>query len=214
MRDAVARRFGDAKVTHIPNGIDASAIQVSREDGGYVLYLGRLSSEKGVATLLKAHAADSAIWRLVVAGTGPLLSELRTQFPDAEFKGHLAGADLTSVIRGAAVVVVPSEWHENSPLSILEAMAHGKTVLASRIGGIPELVRDGLTGLLFASKDVHDLSSKIRLLLADRDLRGRLGAEARKVVEAEYSLQTHGAALLALYQSVVNPLKEQNRVGV
>ncbi|WP_414716806.1 glycosyltransferase [Tardiphaga sp. 37S4] len=76
------------------------------------------------------------------------------------------------------------------------------------------MVRDGLTGLLFASKDVHDLSSKIRLLLADRDLRGRLGAEARKVVEAEYSLQTHGAALLALYQSVVNPLKEQNRVGV
>jgi glycosyltransferase involved in cell wall biosynthesis len=214
MRDAVARRFGDAKVTHIPNGIDASAIQVSREDGGYVLYLGRLSSEKGVATLLKAHAADSATWRLVVAGTGPLLSELRMQFPDAEFKGHLAGADLTSVIRGAAVVVVPSEWHENSPLSILEAMAHGKTVLASRIGGIPELVRDGLSGLLFASKDVHDLSSKIRLLLADRDLRGRLGAEARKVVEAEYSLQAHGAALLALYQSVVNPLKEQNRVGV
>ncbi len=68
-----------------------------------------------MATLLKAHAADSATWRLVVAGTGPLLSELRTQFPDAEFKGHLAGADLTSIIRGAAVVVVPSEWHENSP---------------------------------------------------------------------------------------------------
>jgi glycosyltransferase involved in cell wall biosynthesis len=214
MQDTVAKRFGQDKVVHIANGIDATRIAVARQDDGYVLYLGRLSGEKGVVTLLKAHAADNARWRLVIAGTGPLSSELREQFPAAEFKGYLAGDDLESIIRKAAVVVVPSEWHENSPLSILEAMAHGKTVLASRIGGIPELVRHGETGFLFTPKNHEELSSKIRMLLADADLRARLGAEARSVVEKDHSLERHGAALLALYQSLTSPMSTQNRVGL
>ena len=145
MRDAVIRRFGADKVAHIPNGIDASRIAMSTQDQGYVLYLGRLSPEKGVETLLRAHLADHAAWRLVIAGTGPLLDELKGKFPAAEFRGHLSGANLEAAVNGAAVVVVPSEWHENSPLSILEAMAHGKPIVASRIGGIPELVRHGIS---------------------------------------------------------------------
>lgn len=214
MQDAVARRFGEDKVVHIPNGIDASRIELSTLDDGYVLYLGRLSREKGVATLLKAHAADGASWPLVIAGTGPMLTELQTQFPAAEFRGHLSGPDLESTIRRAAVIVVPSEWNENSPLSILEAMANGKPVLASRIGGIPELVRDGVTGFLFAPKSVEDLLKHLRPLLADAEMRARLGAEARRIVEKEHSLERHGATLLALYQSLTIPkLMPQHRVG-
>ena len=206
MRDAVVRRFGEDKVVHIPNGIDSSRIEVSGQDEGFVLYLGRLSPEKGVETLLRTHAADNGAWRLVVAGTGPLLEDFRSHFPLAEFTGHLAGKALEIKLREASVVVVPSEWHENSPLSILEAMAHAKPIVASRIGGIPELVRDSETGFLFEPKNTQELSSRIRMLLGNSDLRTKLGREARRIVETEHSLKRHGAALLSLYENLSNQI--------
>ncbi|WP_314946303.1 glycosyltransferase family 4 protein [Bradyrhizobium cosmicum] len=213
MYEAVVRRFGAEKVVHIPNGIDASRIVVSTDDEGYVLYSGRLSPEKGVETLLLAHAADQGTWRLVIAGTGPLLEELQRKYPMAEFKGHLTGIDLERTIKRAALIAVPSGWHENSPLSILEAMAHGKPIVASRIGGIPELVRDGSTGLLFEPGDVSQLSETIRKLLTDRHRREALGRNARRIVEIEYSLQAHGAALFSLYESLIGAAGSHKKVG-
>lgn len=213
MRDAVVHRFGEDKVVHIPNGIDSSLIEVPRQDKGFVLYLGRLSPEKGVETLLQAHTADNAAWRLVVAGTGPLLQDFKSRFPLAEFTGHLTGDALKARLRDASVVVVPSEWHENSPLSILEAMAHAKPIVAARIGGIPELVRDGETGFLFNPTSRQELSSCIRLLLDNSDLRRKLGREARRIVETQYSLTRHGASLLSLYESLVIARKSSSKVG-
>jgi len=213
MRDAVVGRFGADKVAHIPNGIDAAHIDASGKDEGYVLYLGRLSPEKGVETLLRAHAANASSWRLMVAGTGPLLLELQQRFPSAEFKGHLADAELEAAIKGAAVIVVPSEWHENSPLTILEAMAYGKPIVASNIGGIPELVREGKTGLLFAPGNVSQLSDSIARLLGDRSLREFLGSNARDIVEAEHSLRAHGFALISLYKDVMRPIGSQKNIG-
>ena len=214
MRNAVVRRFGEDKVIHIPNGIDASRIEVSGQDERFVLYLGRLSPEKGVETLLRAHAEDNAAWRLVIAGSGPLLDDLRSRFPLAEFTGHLTGKALETKLRDASIIVVPSEWHENSPLSILEAMAHAKPIVASRIGGIPELVRDNETGLLFEPRNTQELSKCIRLLLGDFDLRRRLGWQARRIVEKEYSLERHGTALLSLYQSLTANRKSPSKVGL
>lgn len=205
MRDAVAPLLGDSRVVYIPNGVDTSRIAVSRQDRGFALYLGRLSPEKGVETLLRAHAADNAAWRLVVAGSGPLQGKLQSVFPLAEFTGHLAGAGLETKLREASVIVVPSEWHENNPLSVLEAMAYGKPIIASDIGGIPELVRHGQTGLLFEPKNTQQLSSYIRTLLSDPDLRRKFGNQARKVAEEEYSLARHGAAVLSLYESLIAP---------
>ena len=213
MRDAIVRRFGADKVVHIPNGIDASRIEVSRRDEGYVLYLGRLSPEKGVETLLRAHAANDAPWRLMIAGTGPLLADLQRKFPSAEFRGHLAGVQLDAAIRGAALIVVPSEWHENSPVSILEAMAYGKPIVASNIGGIPELVREGKTGLLFDPGNVSQLSNSITMLLGNLALREFFGRNARKIVEVEHSLKAHGSALISLYESLVGPTGSRKKVG-
>ncbi|XIA67823.1 glycosyltransferase family 4 protein [Bradyrhizobium sp. TZ2] len=213
MRDNVVRRLGEDKVVHIPNGIDTSRIQPSEHDEGFVLYLGRLSPEKGVETLLRAHAADNAAWRLVVAGSGPLLEGLRSRFPLAEFTGHLTGDALETRLRGASVVVMPSKARENCPLSILEAMAHAKPVVASRIGGIPELIRDGETGLLFEPNDSQQLSNCIRTLLRDSDLRRKFGWQARRIAETEYSLERHGAALLSLYRSLTASPKTSRKVG-
>lgn len=214
MRDAVSPLLGESRVVYIPNGVDTSRIEASRQDEGFVLYLGRLSPEKGVETLLRAHAADHAAWRLVIAGSGPLLGKLQSQFPLAEFTGHLSGEHLETKLREASVIVVPSEWHENNPLSVLEAMAHAKPIVASHIGGIPELVRHGRTGLLFEPKNTQQLSSQIKALLSDSDLRRKFGNEARKIAETEYSLERHGAALLSLYQSLTAPAEALSRIAV
>ena len=204
MRDQVVRRFGEDKVVHIPNCIDSNRFEVSGEDENYVLFLGRLSPEKGVETLLRAHAADNAAWRLVIAGSGPLMDDLRSRYPLAEFIGQVSGDRLKSTLRGASLIVLPSECHENCPMSVLEAMAYAKPVVASRIGGIPELVRHGATGFLFKPKDSSELSSYVKTLLGDSDMRARFGQEARRIVEAEYSIERHGAALLSLYESLVS----------
>jgi glycosyltransferase involved in cell wall biosynthesis len=213
MREAVVRRFGADKVVHIPNGIDASRIEISKKDEGYVLYLGRLASEKGVETLLRSHVASGALWRLMIAGTGPLQADLQRKYPSAEFRGHLGGIELEAAISGAALIVVPSEWNENGPISILEAMAYGKPIVASHIGGIPELVREGKTGLLFEPGSVDQLSDKITMLLGNRALREAFGRSAREVVEAEYSLKAHGSALISLYEAVVGSLGSRRKVG-
>ena len=202
MRDAIARRFGQDRVIHIPNGIDVSRVTPSFGTT-VVLYFGRLSPEKGIITLLETHASDNGAWPLMIAGTGPMLEDLRRRFPLAEFKGYLTGKALEAFISRASVVVVPSEWNENSPISVLEAMAHGKPVVASRIGGIPEFVTHGETGLLFEPKERSGLSRCLTTLLGDAELRKRLGNRARTVVEAEFSLEKHGKALLSLYESAI-----------
>jgi glycosyltransferase involved in cell wall biosynthesis len=202
MRDSVAPWFGDGKVVHVPNGVDVSRIGCGSVDGGYVLFFGRISPEKGIETLLQAHAAAGNAWRLVVAGTGPLAEQLKHRYPLAEFTGHLGGDELGRLISEASLVVVSSECDENCPLSALEAMAYAKPVVASRVGGVPELVRDGETGLLFKAGDRHDLLAKIQTMLKDVELRKRFGRLGRALVRSEYSLESHGRTLLSIYEGL------------
>jgi glycosyltransferase involved in cell wall biosynthesis len=209
MRDSVAHWFEPGKVVYVPNGVDASRIEPGGVDGGYALFCGRLSPEKGIETLLQAHAEGGNAWRLVVAGTGPLDRYLRARYPLAEFRGHLSGAGLEKCIGEASVIVVPSECEENCPLSVIEAMAHAKPVVASRVGGIPELVRDGKTGFLFQPADRRELSAKMKTIMSDRELRGRFGQAGRKVAESDYSLDGHGRALLSLYRSLSGAAAER-----
>lgn len=111
------------------------------------------------------------------------------------------------------MIVVPSVWHENSPLSILEAMAHGKPIIASRIGGIPEMVREGTTGLLFDPGNASQLAEKVRDLLLDRSRREAFGRNARRIVEDEYSLEDHGSALFSLYENLIATAGLHRKVG-
>ena len=205
MRDSVTvRRFPAGKVSVIPNGVDIQAIQSSAEDGGYVFYMGRLSSEKGIDTLLEAHAAIAERIKLVVAGTGPLEEDLRARYPKAQFLGHLSGTALGDAIRKASVVVVPSNWYENCPMSVLEAMAYGKPVVGSDMGGIPELIVHGETGLLFPAGDHNALRAQLLQLMQSPELRKRLGAAGRNRAEERFSLERHNAALMAVYRRVID----------
>lgn len=202
MRDAALHRFGSGQVALLYNGVDTAELEVSTRDEGYALYLGRLSREKGVETLLQAHEA-AGTWDLVIAGTGPLERGLRMRYRNARFVGQLSGQALKATIGGASAIVVPSEWYENCPMSVLEAMAYGKPVVASRIGGIPELVVDGETGVLFEPGDAADLQRHVSRLMGDASLRARMGAAGRIRAERQFSIEKHNANLIETYRSLV-----------
>ena len=203
MQQSIAHRAPAARIKQLTNGIDVNAVKVSEVDKGYVLYIGRLVPEKGVETLLKTHAASTNKWPLVVAGTGPLGNVLKAQYNPSIFIGHLTGDELKAKIAQAAVIVVPSEWYENCPMSILEAMAYGKPVVGSRMGGIPELVEDGKTGLLYTAGNVNELAAVLEKLMTSKTLRQQMGVAGRLRASSHFSLDRHNKGLIDIYQNVL-----------
>lgn len=193
------------RFVHVPNWIDAARFAFDPAPGDYLLYLGRLTEEKGVATAV--DAARRAGVRLRLAGDGPMMPALReTLAADAgrvELLGFRRGEELANLVRGARAVVVPSEWYENAPLSVLESMAAGKPVIGARIGGIPELIDDGRTGWLFRAADVDGLADLMRSVVAMPDASiAAMGREARARVERDYSRDGYSEAVLSLYASI------------
>lgn len=132
----------------------------------YALYLGRLVSEKGLSTLLAAARSVPEL-PLKIAGTGPLEGGLRRAVAEpgmghTELIGHVAGEAKQCLITEALCTVVPSEWYENFPLSVVESLSLGTPVIASQIGGLPDLVEHGHTGLLFPASDTEALAECLR----------------------------------------------------
>src|SRR5918912_59845 len=183
-----ARRCGARDVRTIPNGVDVPARTGDEAEPAEVLYVGRLSPEKGIEELVAATEG----MKLVVAGDGPL----RHLVPDA--LGFVPHEELGRLYERAAVVVLPS-YREGLPLSVLEAMAHGRPVVASAVGGIPELVEDGVTGFLVEPGDIAGLRAALERLLADPVLRRRMGRAARKRVSERCSWDRVTAATLESY---------------
>ena len=138
-----------------------------------------------------------------MAGTGPLEGSLRRQYARARFLGFLSGEALRRTIEKASVIVVPSEWYENCPMSVLEAMAFGKAVIASNIGGIPELVLDGETGFLLEAGNPGALSECLEKTMGNPTLRAQLGIAGRRRVEECFSADQHFAKLMEIYSALV-----------
>jgi len=132
----------------------------------YLLYFGRLSEEKGLKVLIEAAAISGA--KLKFVGDGPQKTELDTLAKrinvNLEFLGFKSGKKLKKIILNARAVIIPSIWFENMPLSLLEALNLGKVVIASKIGGIPEIIKDGKNGFLFIAGNIPDLAEKIKNL--------------------------------------------------
>jgi glycosyltransferase involved in cell wall biosynthesis len=191
------------RTVHLPYFIPP-APDYSSENRGYVLFAGRVSREKGVGTVLEA-AARLTDTEVKIAGEGPLIDDFKAEaatLPNVEFLGYVGGERLEETIRGAACVVVPSISYENLPLSILEAFARGKPVVASRAGGSPELVQDGVTGALFEPGDGDSLAAALERILADEAARQGLGRRAREVVASDYSAEAHYGRIMALYEGI------------
>lgn len=132
----------------------------------YYLFFGRLSYEKGVATLLNAFK-ELPHCMLKIVGTGPKEDELKSfvevnGMDNVAFVGYKTGRELTDLISNAFFVIVPSEWYENNPMTIIEAYSVGTPVIGANIGGIPEIVVDGLTGFQFESGNANGLRDTVR----------------------------------------------------
>lgn len=136
--------------------------QISQLKGDYYVYLGRVNEVKGVRTLCKAAALLNK--KLIVIGGGELLLELQEAYKECkliEFKGQMQWEEFMPILRGARFMVLPAEWSENNPLTVIESQSLGTPVLGARIGGIPELIEEGMSGMTFTSGDVEDLKERI-----------------------------------------------------
>ena len=190
---------------HIPNFVDTAGVRPNYSAGDYFAYIGRLSHEKGVATLVQA-AVEAGV-SLQIAGTGPEEQALRELADrcgaDVRFLGHLSGELLHNVVRYSRAVVLPSEWYENAPLSLMEAYALGKPVIAARIGGIPELIREEQTGVTYTPASVHELADVLRRFSSLGGARiEEMGHEGRSWMEAEYRPEHYRERILSLYREL------------
>jgi glycogen synthase len=187
-----ARRVGARDVRWIPNGVEIPAEIGAEADPPEILFVGRLAPEKGIHELAEATRGLN----LVVAGDGPL----RPLMPDA--LGFVPHEEVERLLARAAVVVLPSH-REGLPMALLEAMAHGRAVVATPVGGIPTLVEDGRTGLLVPPGDAGALRAAIERLLADSELRARLGRAARERVTELCSWERVVDETLAAYDAAL-----------
>lgn len=131
----------------------------SRLPGRYVLYFGRFSEEKGVGTLLEVCKSLPQI-PFVFAGTGPLEADI-SKIKNIQNEGFVTGNDLKELIAGAQFTLYPSQWYENCPFSVMESQLYGTPMIASNLGGTPELLSDGITGELFTAGNREELQEKI-----------------------------------------------------
>jgi glycosyltransferase involved in cell wall biosynthesis len=146
---------------------------------------------------------------LKIVGDGPeraaLEREGRATGVQAQFTGYLSGPQLAEALAGARGVVIPSEWYENAPMSVLEAMACGKPVIGARIGGIPEMIEDGVTGYLFEPGNAADLRETLERFLALPEAAvAEMGRAARRKVEKENSCEAHYEGLMQVYSRVLS----------
>jgi glycosyltransferase involved in cell wall biosynthesis len=190
--EQAARRLGAASVRVVPSAVELPARIEPPEEPPHVLYAGRLSEEKGVLELLEAAAGLP----LVVVGDGPL----RDRVPAAV--GFVAPSEVGGYIDRAAFVVCPSR-REGYGVIARQALAHGRPVVASRVGGLAEAVRDGETGLLVPPRDTAALRTALERLLGDPELRARLGAAARADAEQRFSADRAAEATIAAYRAAL-----------
>ncbi len=136
----------------------------------------------------------------------PHLEQLAAKYglSNITFNGYLQGMELTTLVRDARCSIMPSEWYENSPLSILESLALGTPVIGSRIGGIPELINDGEDGLLFPAGDVDALAACIRQLWEHPRRAREMGLKGRRKILSRYTPEQHYEQVFPLYKRLVN----------
>jgi glycosyltransferase involved in cell wall biosynthesis len=186
-----ARRLGARRVEIVPSGVDVPVVVGEPEAPPHILYVGRLSEEKGILEFLEA--TDGLARRVV--GDGPL----RPRVPDAQ--GFVPPSQLGGWYERAAIVCVPSR-REGYGMAAREAMAYGRPVVAAAVGGLVDAIEDGRTGLLVPPRDPTALRAALDRLLADAALRATLGEAAREHARSAFSREAETSALLRVWESV------------
>ena len=178
--------------------------------GDYFLFYGRLVAEKGVKTLIDTWKRLPGDYKLKIIGGGimsdTIVEEIKgNNLINIDFVGFKKGDELFSYIRNASFVLVPSEWYENNPLTVVEAYSSGKPVIGSDIGGIPELIMEGETGFLFRMGDSWDFEAKIRAAAGMSDEQYRqMSISAYNFATEIFSEKKHYEDLLNIYTELID----------
>ncbi len=187
-------RFAD-KTLALHNFIEERIVSdVQKED--YILEFGHLSRDKGTNTLLEVAKRMPDV-KFVFAGYGVAVEDMK-DIPNAEYVGFKTGDELMTLIQRAKCSVYPSEWYENCPFSVIESQMFGTPVICSRMGGIPELIKEYETGLLFEAGNVDDLEAKLRYFLYT-DSVAQLYTDNCKSVSFE-TPKTYYSKLIKIYE--------------
>ena len=177
--------------------------------GDYAFYLGRLSKEKGILNLIEA-IGDIPDAKLLIAGDGPERERIEAYISEHKLDGRITllgyqnQDSIHKYITNSRFVVIPSICNENCPYSVLEAMEIGKPIVASRIGGIPELIADGENGYLYKADDINELKEKLTLLLDDDEKVNSFAQKSRELYESYYSPDSYYNELIKIYNKVMS----------
>ncbi len=197
----------ESKLFVRPNFVRAPALQADEKtSNGYALFMGRLSPEKGCWTLIHAFEQMPAV-KLKIVGTGPMEQELRDYIRDKKLQnievlGFKSGAEKWDILRNSFCLVLPSEWYENFPISALEGFMASKPVIASRMGGLPYIVEEGKSGLLFESGNAGELAGRIQYLADRPEEAMRMGACGRHLTETKYGPEQGYSNLKEIFSQV------------
>ena len=177
--------------------------------GDYAFYLGRLSKEKGILNLIEA-IGDIPDAKLLIAGDGPERERIEAYISEHKLDGRITllgyqnQDSIHKYITNSRFVVIPSICNENCPYSVLEAMEIGKPIVASRMGGIPELIADGENGYLYKADDINELKEKLTLLLNDDEKVNSFAQKSRELYESYYSPDSYYNELIKIYNKVMS----------
>lgn len=194
------------KITSIPKSIPSEI---------FFLFFGRLSFEKGIETLMSAFAKLPDI-KLKIAGTGPIEKKLKSEkenksLNNIEFLGYKNRKEIEKLISQAYMVIVPSEWYENNPMSIIESYAAGTPVIGANIGGIPELVLENINGYIFESGNINSLVSCIhKAYELNNNEYQALSQGTINFAKEHLSQDNYWSKLIAFYSKVLEESKSKN----
>jgi len=189
-----------------PNFTSTSANTVTMPRQLRALYVGRLSAEKGINTLLQAW--NELETPIDIIGTGPLMESVqRANLPSVHVKGHVDSDEVAKAMAIACFLVIPSVWYEGFPMVIVEALAAGLPIIASKLGAMAEIVEDGVTGLHFEAGNASDLASKVRWAADHRDEMLHMGERARRAFQTRYSESIGYANLISIYKEALGAAK-------
>lgn len=199
------------KMVSINNPYDATSVSSTQGIGEYVLYFGRLDKPKGVLTFLETAKINRDI-KYIIVGKGEEENTINEEIKknnlnNVFFRGPVWGEEMETIIEQSRFVVVPSEWHEPSPYVVLQSFSHSKPVIASRVGGLPEMITDGEDGYLFKAGDVDELAKTIRELFFNNELVLSMGKKARIKVETNYSPDLYYKETMKLFNRLTEKRK-------
>lgn len=211
-----------ARQKFVTNGFDPCRIHVKPNfirkdpglgpgDGGYALFVGRLTEEKGVGTLLRAWRQLDNQFQLEIIGDGPLSSDVRNAqltMPNLRWHGWLPKNQVLLRMQHANMLIIPSEWYEGFPVTLLEGFATGLPALVSRIGSLADLVEEGKTGVQFEAGNLADLADKVCFLFANPGLLWQMRKACREEYEKKYTAETNYAILTGIYSTALNSQSE------